>query len=275
MQVERSAFYSPREIFNSVQYRISKAMEVGETIDYLTFVPDGEPTLDINLGKEIELLKPLGVKMAVITNDSLIWRKDVRDDLMKADWVSLKVDSTREEVWHKIDRPYGTLQLSSILDGMLKFAKDYKGELVTETMLIKDLNDRDDLIMEVAEYLAKLRPSIAYLSIPTRPPAEEWAQPPGEDATNRIFQILSERIDHVELLIGYEGNTFAFTGDAEEDLLSITSVHPMREEAVREYLAQAGSDWYIVRELIDRGKLIETSFGGRKFYMRKFIRESL
>mgnify|MGYP000527563334 CR=1 FL=1 len=81
--------------------------------------------------------------------------------------------------------------------------------------------------------------------------------------------ILYERIDQVEYLIGYEGNDFAFTGNVEEDLLSITAVHPMREEAVSDLLARAGGDWSVIHRLIDRGQLIETKYKGRKFYMRR------
>jgi len=120
MQVERRAFYEPEDILRDVQDKVEKAREAGESVDYLTFVPDGEPTLDINLGREIELLRPLGIKIAVITNSSLIWREDVREALMKADWVSLKMDSVREEVWRRINRPHGSLQLTSILDGALE-----------------------------------------------------------------------------------------------------------------------------------------------------------
>ena len=57
-QIERRAFYHPEEILNDVRDKVKRAREVGESIDYLTFVPDGEPTLDANLGREIELLKP-------------------------------------------------------------------------------------------------------------------------------------------------------------------------------------------------------------------------
>jgi wyosine [tRNA(Phe)-imidazoG37] synthetase (radical SAM superfamily) len=53
---------------------------------------------------------------------------------------------------------------------------------------------------------------------------------PGEEAINRAYQIFSEKAHRVEYLIGYEGNALAFAGDVEEDLLSITVVHPMREE---------------------------------------------
>jgi len=278
MQVERRVFYEPEQVLQDVQYKVEKTRDIGEPIDYLTFVPDGEPTLDVHLGREIELLRPLGIRIAVITNGSLIWREDVREDLMKADWVSLKVDSTREEVWHRINRPHGTLQLASILNGVLEFAKAFEGELATETMLVEGVNDRDDHVGEIADFLARLTPGKAYLSIPTRPPAEEWVRPPDEETINRAYQIFSQRLDHVEHLIGYEGNAFAFTGNVEEDLLSITAVHPMREEAVSEFLARAGADWPVVNRLIVQGQLVETEYEGRKFYVRVIgnwgIRES-
>jgi wyosine [tRNA(Phe)-imidazoG37] synthetase (radical SAM superfamily) len=280
MQVQRRAFYEPEEIAQAVRDKVERAGEAGEAIDYLTFVPDGEPTLDVHLGREIELLRPLGIEIAVITNGALTWREDVRQELMGADWVSLKVDATQEDVWREIDRPHGSLQLAAILDGALEFASTFAGdlqrasghpgrELVTETMLVAGVNDGEEQVREVADFLARLRPSIAYLSIPTRPPAEEWVRPPGEEAVNRAYQILSECVGRVEYLIGYEGNAFAFTGDVAEDLLSITAVHPMREEAVGQFLARASSDWSMVRELIAGGRMVETEYQGRKFYMRK------
>ena len=269
MQTERRMFYNPQKILRDVQDKVKKVKETGDPIDYLTFVPDGEPTLDINLAYEIDLLKSLGIKIAVITNSSLIWREDVREALMKADWVSLKIDSVREKFWRRINRPYGTLQLSSIQQGMFEFARAYRGELVTETMLVRTVNDSEDGLSKIADLLARLRPDRAYLSIPTRPPAEEWAQPPPEEIINQAYHILHERIDQVEYLIGYEGNDFAFTGNVEEDLLSITAVHPMREEAVSDFLARAGVDWSVIHRLIDQGQLIETKYKGRKFYMRR------
>ena len=269
MQVERHIFYNPQNILRAVQDKVNKVKETGVPIDYLTFVPDGEPTLDINLEYEIDLLKFLGIKIAMITNGSLIWREDVREALMKADWVSLKIDSVQEEFWRRINRPYGTLQLSSIQRGMFEFARTYRGELVTETMLVRTVNDSENGLSNIADLLARLRPDRAYLSIPTRPPAEEWAKPPPEEIINQAYHILHERIDQVEYLIGYEGNDFAFTGNVEEDLLSITAVHPMREEAVSDFLTRAGSDWSVIHRLIDRGQLIETKYKGRKFYMRR------
>jgi wyosine [tRNA(Phe)-imidazoG37] synthetase (radical SAM superfamily) len=269
MGSERGFFYGPEKILEAVGARIAKVRQANETIDYLAFVPDGEPTMDIDFGREVDLLRTCGLKIAVITNSSLIWREDVRNELGMADWVSLKLDSLREDVWRRCNRPHRALRLDAILEGMHVFARRYEGTLVTETMLVKGLNDSEEQIKEIAGFLLKLKPAKAYLSVPTRPPAETWVKQPSEESMNRAYQIFSSVIGHAECIIGYEGDAFASTGNVEEDLLSITAVHPMREEAVKALLARARGDWSIIDTLIAQGRLIETEYEGKRFYARK------
>jgi wyosine [tRNA(Phe)-imidazoG37] synthetase (radical SAM superfamily) len=95
--------------------------------------------------------------------------------------------------------------------------------------------------------------------------------PAGEHALNMAHQLFSERNIDAEYLIGYEGNAFASTGDVHEDLLSIISVHPMREDAVGELLSRAGADWSLVSSLLGDGKLIEVTYQGNRFYTRKLL----
>jgi len=267
MQIERRAFYQPLELARNVRERVGQLREKGELVDYLAFVPDGEPTLDINFGKEIELLRTLGMKIAVITNASLVWREDVRQDLQKADWVSLKVDAVTPQLWHSINRPYRDLKLDIILEGMLGFARVFKGELTTETMLIRGINDSEHEVNKIAAFLAELKPATAYLAVPTRPPAER-IEPATEQTLNTAYQTFSKRLSRVEYLIGYEGNVFSSTGNAIDDLLSITAVHPMREEAVMGLLDRLNTGWEIVQELISNGSLVELEYQGKKFYAR-------
>jgi len=269
MRVWRRALHPALECLEEVRCAVGRARAAGERIDYLTFVADGEPTLDISLGHEIELLKTLELKVAVITNGSLIWQPDVREDLLKADWVSLKVDAVSEPIWRRVNRPHRALGLDRILDSMLTFAAQYRGELVTETMLVRGINDSAEEQEKIASFLSRLRPATAYLAVPTRPPAEIYAQAPDEATVNRSYVLLHSRLDHVELLNEYEGNAFASTDNIADDLLRITAVHPMREEAVRELLARAGAEWSVVQALLDSGHLVETTLNGRKFYMRK------
>jgi wyosine [tRNA(Phe)-imidazoG37] synthetase (radical SAM superfamily) len=273
MQVDRTPFYDPREIYKDVRKKIAKALKKGESVEYLTFVPDGEPTLDVNLGNEIELLKSLGLKIAVITNGALVWRKDVREELAKADWVSYKIDSISEKVWRQINRPQRMLKPEAIWAGMLEFADGYSGTLVTETMLVKGINDSAESFRKIAQFLNHLQPAKAYLAVPTRPPAEKWVRPPEGDVMNEAFQIFNEKPFPVEYLIGYEGNAFAFTGDVQKDLLSITAVHPMREQAVSAFLEKAGKDWSIIRRMIASNSIVQTAYGGEKFYLRNFLKK--
>ena len=268
MQNQREAFYLPEEVYNAVENRMHQLKARGEGVDYLTFVPDGEPTLDLNIGKSIKLLKKLGKKIAVITNASLIYDENVRHDLMEADWISLKVDTAKESTWHKIDRPYGTMAYDDILNGMEKFAGEYQNFLTTETMLIKTINDTADEMEAVADFIKKLKPKIAYISVPTRPPAEEYGIPPEPEFINEAYQIFDSKIDHVELIIGYEGDSFASTGNFEEDLLSITSVHPMRKEAVEKLMKKDNDKWAVVERLISEEKIKTSEFSGNTFYFR-------
>jgi wyosine [tRNA(Phe)-imidazoG37] synthetase (radical SAM superfamily) len=268
LQQQRRPFCAPETLKRHVGEKLARLAEIGEDVDYLTFVADGETTLDVNLGREIEAVGGFGIKVAVITNASLILRPDVRADLCRADWVSLKVDAVDERVWRKINRPHGDLALGRIQDGMIEFARDFGGQLTTETMLVQGINDQREHMERVADFLSELCPTAAFLSVPIRPPAEQWARPPSPEAVTMAYATVHRRVPQTEYLIGYEGNAFTRTGDAAADLLSITSVHPMREDAVQSFLAAAGADGRTVAELVQQGRLIQTRFEGHTFYVR-------
>ncbi|MFW2371946.1 MAG: radical SAM protein [Gammaproteobacteria bacterium] len=267
-QITPHTFYRPEEIENAVKLKVNAAIRAGETIDYLTFVPDGEPTLDIHLGEAMDRLRPLGIKIAVISNASLIWRQEVQHILNKADWVSLKIDSVDEVSWKQINRPHEHLQLPVILRGVERFAQQYQGELATETMLVKGINDNRKSVASVADFLSQLKLHKIYLSIPTRPPAETDIRAPEEKVIIRAYQLMKEKLKDVEYLIDYEGDEFALTGAAEQDLLAITAVHPMREQAVKKLLTKAGADWDLIRRLLTEKKLRRVKYSGKYFYVR-------
>jgi len=271
MTTERQVFHKAEDILREVKRKFDEAALRNERIDFITFVPDGEPTLDINLGKSISLLQQIEIPIAVITNASLIWRDDVKRDLLEADLVSLKVDAVSKDLWRKMNRPHKSLRLNAVLEGVIEFANMFKGVVISETMLIDGINYGGES-GKIADFLKHLkRLDKAYIAIPTRPPAEKWVKPAEEETVNAAFQVFAEKlgVDNVEYLIGYEGNAFAFTGRVEEDLLSITAVHPMREEAVEEYLKKAHADWHVIEKLLKEDKLIELEYERHRYYMRR------
>ncbi len=269
MTSKRQNFYTSDTIIREVEKKITQAQNQGEKIDYVTFVSDGEPTLDINLGETIEKLKQFQINIAVITNSSLMWREEVRESLQQADWVSVKIDSVLEHTWRRINRPEKSLSLHFILEGISEFSYRFQGRLVTETMLVREINDNQESIQKTADFIARLAPSACYISIPIRPPAENWVKQPKEKALINAHQIFSNKVDSTELLIGYEGNAFASTGNIQKDLLSITAVHPMRRDAVERTLDKTNGTWNDVLVLIKKGLIVETEYQGKFFYSRK------
>ncbi|HNX39056.1 MAG TPA: radical SAM protein [Methanothrix sp.] len=274
MAVERRPYYSPQEIFEEVREKVESLQTQGLAVDYLTFVPDGEPTLDANLGQEIDMLKSLGTRIAVISNASLLWDEGVRRDLAGADWVSVKVDSLDEKVWRRMDRPHRALRHGTILQGIRDFSKEFEGKLASESMLLSGINDDESSLSATARFLEEIDPDVAYISVPIRPPLERWAQMPSAASMNQACQIFSSRLRRVELLAGYEGDCFDSTGDPEKGLLAIAAVHPMREEAALKFLSQAQSGQDVLQRLVDQGELIKTEYQGYIFYLRRPERQS-
>jgi wyosine [tRNA(Phe)-imidazoG37] synthetase (radical SAM superfamily) len=272
VQVKRQEFYKSEELLNEVMVVLSSLQDKRDYPDYITIVPDGEPTLDINIGVLIRKLHTLKIPVAVITNASLINLPDVRRSLIKADFISVKADSFNKETWKKINKPHKKLNLDEITSGLVNFRQEYTGKLVTETMLIKGINDTFDELKNTARIIGTFKPDIAYLSIPTRPPAFKNVIAADESSVNKAYHIFREHIDKVELLTGYEGSAFASTGNFKDDLLSITAVHPMREDAVLKLMYKEGNNEDILNTLLKEKLLEKTQYNGNNYYMRKFTK---
>jgi wyosine [tRNA(Phe)-imidazoG37] synthetase (radical SAM superfamily) len=267
---KRQEFYKPDELVKDVKTVLCNLQDNSDYPDYITLVPDGEPTLDIHLEELIEKLKTINIPVAVITNASLMNLPDVQNELLKADYVSVKIDTVNQVTWRKINKPYKSLELEGILNGILSFEKNFEGELTTETMLIKGVNDALNEFNELADYINTLGPDIAYLAIPTRPPAFKTAIPVDESKINEAYHIFSKKLAAVEFLTGYEGNAFSSTGNPKEDIMSITAVHPMREDAIEELLKRNDASFNLVNELLEENLIRRTSFNGKNYYIRKF-----
>jgi wyosine [tRNA(Phe)-imidazoG37] synthetase (radical SAM superfamily) len=153
---------------------------------------------------------------------------------------------------------------------MRQFAAEFRRELATETMLVRGVNDADAAIEAAAAFVERLRPRTAYIAAPTRPPSEPWVVPASEEVFNAAFQRFAKRLPHVELLTGFEGTGFGTTGDVAQDLLAITAVHPMREDAVLALLTKAHADRSALDRLVGEGALKPVTYQDRVFYLRRF-----
>jgi len=182
--------------------------------------------------------------------------------------VCIKVDAVREGCWRRVNRPHRRLELDAVLEGIRTFAASYQGVLTTETTLVGGINDGTDDLRATAIFVSSLRPATAYLSVPTRPTAEDWARPPAEAVLARAWEMFRSFNPNVELLSGYGDDAPGDAEDPEQDLLAMAAVHPLREMAVRHVLEHAGASWAVVSQLVGRGALVEARCGPHRYYLR-------
>jgi len=273
MESEPRNFFSPTTIHTQANRRLAALNRQGVAVDCLTFVPDGEPTLDSRIGETIARLHDLGMKIGVITNGSLLWQPEVRQAVARAQWVSVKVDSVDPRSWRRINRPHPRLRLEEVLQGIKTFALEFKGELATETMLVAGFNDKPEDIRAVAHFLSGIEPSRSYLAAPIRPPAETWVRAPAEPVMTAAYHLFKEKLAQVEYLLGFEEGCAVAGENLAEELLGITAVHPLREETVFSLLEGRENGRQVLNELLESGRLIMVEYEGNRFLMRKIEKE--
>jgi wyosine [tRNA(Phe)-imidazoG37] synthetase (radical SAM superfamily) len=131
-------FSDRREVYVPTEALIHELNSLPEvSVDYVTFAGHGEPTLAKNLGGMIRAVKMIRKeKVAVITNSSLIDRKDVVEDLLLADLVEAKLDASSSESFKVINRPMPEILWEDMVGGLKTFRKVFKGYLALQVMFM-------------------------------------------------------------------------------------------------------------------------------------------
>lgn len=183
--------YTPvQDVLEEVRYILKKHQH----IDYLTFSGSGEPTLHNGIGYLIKELKKIThIPIAVLTNGSLIFMPDVQNDLVDADVVLPTLCAVNQKTFSRIHRNHIDLNVTAIIDGLIRFRKIYDGQIWLELMLIKGINDQPDQLKQMKSVMKKIKPDKIHLNTVVRPPSEEYAYPVTADALRRIKGLLGKR----------------------------------------------------------------------------------
>jgi wyosine [tRNA(Phe)-imidazoG37] synthetase (radical SAM superfamily) len=150
----------------------------GPKPDYITFSGSGEPTLNSRLGRLIQAVKEHpGVKVAVLTNSSLLPLPEVRRELLAADLIVPSLDAATQPVFELINRPAPGLRIGSIIDGLASLRDEFTGEIRLEILLVRGVNDSESELVALKRAADTIRPDSIDLNTVARPPAEESAGP--------------------------------------------------------------------------------------------------
>ncbi len=157
--------------YNKIIQELSYYFANNPDPDYVTITGSGEPTLNIKVEELIKYLKQIkpNVKIAVITNSTLFSDETVRKSLMLADVVLPSLDAVSEEVFEKINRPEENLKATTMIDGLIKFAKEYTGDIWLEIFILPGYNDSKEELTKLKEAILKINPTQVQLNTLDRP----------------------------------------------------------------------------------------------------------
>lgn len=261
----RKSYYPREKILDEILSKIPSA-----NADFITFVGDGEPTLCADLGWLIRKTKQqTGLPIAVITNGSLFFLKDVREDLLMADVVLPTLDAGDKETFRKLNRPHKDVDYSTMLKGQIDFRKEFRGKIWLEIMLVKGLNDTRQELEKIKEAVDQTKPDRVYISVPIRPPAEKWVEIPDPKSILEAQKILQGSTP----LDMFETGEFGLGDfdDVREVIMEIGSRHPLRKSQACEIEERMGESGVIER-MIAEGKLFEVNYNKETYLMPSHLK---
>lgn len=233
---------------------LASALRAGPRPDYVTLAGSGEPTLFRPLDELIAGIKALtDVPVAVLTNGSLLWQREIRQELAEADLVVPSLDAASAAQFRRTNRPHPAISFETMVRGLIEFAEHFHGRLWLEVLLLAGLSARPKHVRELAAIAEQIKPERIQLNTVTRPPAEKWATAASPDELRAAAAILGGR---GEVVADYQPTATGEAGAANEQaVLQLLLRRPCRlqdvanglglhrNEAVKylEHLARAGA----------------------------------
>jgi wyosine [tRNA(Phe)-imidazoG37] synthetase (radical SAM superfamily) len=221
--VVRREYIPKEEVLEEVRSFLSKE---SPPIDHLSLSGSGEPTLHSQIRSIIEGIKGMSkTPIAVLTNGSLLYEKDVREDLLLADVVLPSLDAVSQEVFRKINRPPGDFSVDKVIEGIAEFRRIYRGQIWLEILFCRGVNDGQDELRRMKEAIDRIRPDRTHLNTVVRPPAETWARPLSAEELEKIQAFFGER---ASIITEFDRHLLpASEGDRREKILEILKRRPL------------------------------------------------
>ena len=166
-----------RRIFVPTQDIVGElaALDEDVRVDHVTFSGNGEPTLAANLGDMIrEAARLRRSKIALITNGTLLGRKDIQEDLATVDLVLVKLEAADEAMFQALNHPAAGITLAGVMAGIRDFRSGFKGRLALQVMFVEKNRTQAQAIAQIT---AGLGADEVQLNTPLRPSAEKPLTP--------------------------------------------------------------------------------------------------
>jgi wyosine [tRNA(Phe)-imidazoG37] synthetase (radical SAM superfamily) len=196
LTVERKEYIEVNRIIDEFKTWLESRKDVSQDLAYITLSGSGEPTLNAKFSELIaELRKLTPLKIAVLTNASLLSDQEVRRQLLGADLIVPSLDAVTQILFAKIDRPHPGINIEDVVNGLIALRREFRGKIWLEVMLVKGINDDIRHIRKLKEVIERINPDKVQLNSPVRTTSEEGVFPVAKSKLKKIKAILGEKVE--------------------------------------------------------------------------------
>jgi wyosine [tRNA(Phe)-imidazoG37] synthetase (radical SAM superfamily) len=239
------------------------------TPDWITLSGSGEPTLYSRLDELIDRIHSITkVPVALLTNGSLLWKKELRTQLLNADLVIPSLDAGSQAVFDTMNRPAPEITFAKMLEGLIHFRQEFKKPYWLEVFFLEGINTSQSQIRDLVDCARRIQPDRIQLNTATRPPAEKYAV---EVTKNRLSEIAAQFDPLAEIIVDYRGvhAQTDFTVQ-KQTILEMLRRRPCTLDDVAEGLGIHRNEAIKYIEELKTGGLLDVrETGGRTFYSAK------
>ena len=234
--------------------------------DFITLSGSGEPTLYTRIGELIGRIKAMtDIPVAVITNGSLLSLDEVRDALKQADLVVPSLDAGCDETFQAVNRPCKEISFQEMLDGLIKFRREFSGQYWLEVFILAGVNDSEAEIKKLADCVKLINPDKVQVNTVSRPPAETFAKAIDKENLRIIAKSLSYNAE-VIADFNHDHTQSDFTARV-ENVLEMLKRRPCSNEDIAAGLGiHLNEVVKYVEELLSQGKITPEQQGQSIYY---------
>jgi wyosine [tRNA(Phe)-imidazoG37] synthetase (radical SAM superfamily) len=175
---------------------LEQTLAAGDTPDYISLAGSGEPTLNSGIGRLLAGIKGLtDIPVAVITNGSLLWMREVQNELSTAEVVLPSLDAGDERMFERVNRPHPAIPFDLVVDGLVAFTKRFQGAVWLEVLLLAGITDTLTEVEKIAAVAWRIAPTRIQLNTASRPPVEGFAHPVPEKQMSVLSGLFSGEVE--------------------------------------------------------------------------------
>ena len=190
--IQRKPYIQADKILDQLHQRLRQ----GINADYITVAGSGEPTLNSQIGSLIHDIKESSkIPVAVLTNGSLLWDRQVRESIMEADVVLPSLDAHDQTGFETINRPHPDITFDIMMEGLLAFGNEYPGEIWLEVFVLDGINATEADALQFKHWIKRLNPQKIHINTAVRPAAETYARQVSPKDMVRFCEILGNRAE--------------------------------------------------------------------------------